>query len=143
MSENLKGLKELQFKLKKLESKTSQKVLVRSLSQSVTPTVRKLRAAAPVGTKAHRTYKGRLVAPGFLSRSVRKRSKVVKGKNKTYAVVNIGVIDEAFYGLKYVEKGTKKMAAQPWFTHNFEADEELIINRFREILKKKILESVK
>ena len=61
------GLGELQAKLSAMESKTSQKALRSALMQSATPMVRKLRAAAPVGTRAHRTNRGRLVAPGFFA----------------------------------------------------------------------------
>lgn len=134
----LKGLRELEIKLRRMESKTAQGVLRSALRQSATPTIRKMRAAAPVGTRTHRTYKGRLVAPGFLSRSVRTRSKIVRGHNRTTAVVQIGVLDEAYYGLQYVERGTKKMPARPWFTPIFEADSDSIATRFAEILRRKI-----
>ena len=109
------GLGELQAKLSAMESKTSQKALRSALMQSATPMVRKLRAAAPVGTRAHRTNRGRLVAPGFLRRSVAKSSKLIRSENSTVAVVFIGVKKEAYYGIQFLDRGTKYIRKMPWF----------------------------
>ena len=113
------GLGELQAKLSAMESKTSQKALRSALMQSATPMVRKLRAAAPVGTRAHRTNRGRLVAPGFLRRSVAKSSKLIRSENSTVAVVFIGVKKEAYYGIQFLDRGTKYIRKMPWFTSTF------------------------
>ncbi len=132
------GLRELQAKLSAMESKTSQKALRSALMQSATPTVRKLRAAAPVGTRDHRTYKGRLVAPGFLRRSVAKSSKIVRGKNSTTAVVYIGVKSEAYYGIRFIDRGTKFIKAHPWFTSTFDASAGNIVSNFKAKLAAKL-----
>ena len=107
------GLGELQAKLSAMESKTSQKALRSALMQSATPMVRKLRAAAPVGTRAHRTNRGRLVAPGFLRRSVAKSSKLIRSENSTVAVVFIGVKKEAYYGIQFLDRGTRVYTQNP------------------------------
>jgi len=135
---HVQGLRELQEKLKDMESKTSQKALRSALMTSATPTVRKLRAVAPVGTRDHRTYKGRLVAPGFLRRSVGKESKLVRGKKSTIAVVFIGVKKEAYYGVQFLDQGTKFIKAQPWFRRTFDANSNNIVSNFRAKLAAKL-----
>ena len=135
---HVQGLRELQAKLKDMESKTSQKVLRSALMTSATPTVRKLRAVAPVGTRDHRTYRGRLVAPGFLRRSVGKESKLVRGKKSTIAVVFIGVKKEAYYGVQFMDRGTKFIKAHPWFRTTFESNSNNILSNFRSKLAAKL-----
>jgi len=135
---HVQGLKELQAKLQDMESKTSQKALRSALMTSATPTVRKLRAVAPVGTRDHRTYKGRLVAPGFLRRSVGKESKLVRAKNSTIAVVYIGVKKEAYYGVQFLDRGTKYIKAQPWFRSTFDENSSNIVSNFRAKLAAKL-----
>jgi len=135
---HVQGLKELQAKLQDMEAKTSQKALRSALMTSATPTVRKLRAVAPVGTRDHRTYKGRLVAPGFLRRSVGKESKLVRGKKSTIAVVFIGVKKEAYYGVQFLDSGTKFIKAQPWFRRTFDANSSNIVSNFRSKLAAKL-----
>ena len=135
---HVQGLKELQAKLQDMESKTSQKALRSALMQSATPMVRKLRAVAPVGTRDHRTYKGRLVAPGFLRRSVGKASKLVRAKNSTIAVVFIGVKKEAYYGPQFLDKGTKFIKGMHWFKHTFDTGSGNILSNFRSKLAAKL-----
>ena len=132
------GLGELQAKLSAMESKTSQKALRSALMQSATPMVRKMRAAAPVGTRAHRTNRGRLVAPGFLRRSVAKSSKLIRSENSTVAVVFIGVKKEAYYGIQFLDRGTKYIRKMPWFTSTFEAGAGGIVSSFRDKLASKL-----
>jgi len=69
-------------------------------------------ANAPIGDIAHKTYKGRIVPPGFLSRHVfakasyRSRTGVLR--------IRIGPGKEAFYGSQFVELGTSRMPKKPW-----------------------------
>ena len=135
---HVNGLKELQARLSAMESKTSQKALRSALMQSATPMVRKLRAAAPVGTRAHKTYRGRLVAPGFLRRSVAKSSKLIRSANSTVAVVFIGVKKEAYYGVQFLDRGTKYIRKIPWFESTFDAGAGGIVSSFRDKLASKL-----
>jgi len=130
----LHGVKDLQSKLEKLDSAVAAKALRQAAMLATTPAVREMRAAAPVGQEAHRTYKGRLVAPGFLSRSIKRTSRLRNG----VATVLIGVRREAFYGLHFIELGTKYISAQPWFTLVFERNKNTMLRRFREQLRRKI-----
>lgn len=78
----------------------------------------------PVGTRLHRTYKGRLVAPGFSKRSI-KIVVTTKTDDGNVAAL-LGVKAEAYYAVQFVERGTSKMKAQPWLRPAFygSADEQ-------------------
>ena len=95
-----------------------------------------MKAAIPVGKVAHKTYKGRLVAPGFAKRNVKRRS---WGKNGRAGVI-IGVAAEAFYAVQFVDRGTKKMTARNWFKKRFilgtpEMEKNLVIQLQAKIAK--------
>jgi len=162
---SLHGLKELNMQLTKLEAATGEKVLRTALMNASTPAFKAVKAAAPVGKKAHRTHKGRLVAPGFLRRSVIRRSSIIRARRSTIAKVEIGVKSEAFYGVRFVEHGTKphiikarrgtkslmigrvavgKKVRHPgakpnkWMTKTFDSKTGAVISRFSQQLKRKI-----
>lgn len=100
----IKGYADLIKKLDKLEAKAGQKVVSNILSKSTTPLKAAWRAAAPVGTRWHRTYKRNIVAPGFLKKSITSRRKN-RGLRKVVAMVIAGVKDEAFYGPQFLDEG--------------------------------------
>jgi len=135
VDKTITGLRELEAQLVKLGAVTGGKVLRATAAQSVTPIVSKMRIMAPVGKKAHKTFKGRLVAPGFLKQSIRKSSRLFRGT----AIVKIGVLSEAFYGVQFVDPGTVKSDAQPWFLSTFIRGRQTIESRFASIMRKKIL----
>ena len=103
MPGSVEGLNELSRKLAKLGPSLAGRELRKSAMYATTTVVKEMKQAAPRGKEPHRTYKGRLVSPGFLSRSVKRKSSYRNGK----ATVTIGVKKEAFYGVMFVEKGTK------------------------------------
>lgn len=74
--------------------------------------VKRAKELIPEGIDAHRTYKGRLVAPGFARRAIRAITKL--SRDKQAATASIGVRKEAYYAVQFVERGTVKQAAQPW-----------------------------
>lgn len=96
----LEGLDELSKKLAEL-GKVGGKVLRSGTLKATTPVVRQMRNKIPVGKRAHRTYKGRLVFPGFAKRSIKRSSSFRDG----VASVRIGVKREAFYAINYINKG--------------------------------------
>jgi HK97 gp10 family phage protein len=134
MSEQLEGMRELMMKLEQIDAAVAVKELRSAALQSTTPTLKKMKLAIPVGSDVHRTYMGRLVAPGFAKRSIKRSTKIEKGK----IVVRIGVKREAFYAVSFLDPGTKKMSAHPWFKSVFEGNKSNIEGRFRDVLKKKI-----
>ena len=138
-SRALTGLKELSDQLGRLQTQTAVKALRQSVHNATLPATRAMKLAAPVGTVAHRTYRKRLVAPGFLKRSIRAISFIRGGK----ASALIGVKREAFYGVQFVDRGTVKTSAQPWFKTVFESQRDAMESRLVEQLKAKIAKAIR
>lgn len=99
----LEGVAELTKRLNALGDRLSTKALRTAVRRAVAPVVRQMRAAAPVGTEAHRTYKRRLVAPSFLKRSIRVITKIDRAAGTASAV--IGTRKEAWYGVRLYDQG--------------------------------------
>ena len=100
MASELEGVKELLAKLNRLDARTVAKAQRSILFKATTPVVRQMKAQVPVGTEAHRTYKGRLVAPGFTKRSI-KRLTGTKHLNRGLLSIAIGVRAEGWYSFLY------------------------------------------
>lgn len=161
----IKGMAELQVRLDSLPVKTSVSVMRSAMRVALRPTVLKMIAMAPKGTRAHKTHKGRWVPPGFLSRSV----KYVTGVDRRRGVVigRIGVASEAWYGVqifdqgprtitkrRYAIKGGRRLRGKakrttrqvkpytlqkvPWFSDVFKADAPAIANRFADYIRKRL-----
>jgi len=114
------GFKQLAAQLKEAGMRDGGKYLRSSVGLAMTPTLKEARNSAPVGSVAHRTYKGRLVAPGFASRNVKK--KTTKSKDGTFASAKVGVLSEAFYAVHFSELGTditRHQTAKPWLEPAF------------------------
>ena len=138
MTVEIKGMAELEKKLKAIGGAMAEKALRQALMNASTPAFKAIKLAAPRGSRPHRTYKGRWVAPGFLSRSIVRRSRIRRGHSKTWAQVIIGVRDEAFYGVQFLERGTKKIPAKPWLAKTFERYQAEMERRLKEQLRRKI-----
>ena len=96
----LEGLDELSKKLSAL-GKAAGKTLRSATMKATTPVQREMRNKIPIGKEAHRTYKGRLVAPGFARRSLRRSSRFRNGS----ASIRLGIRREAFYAVNFVDQG--------------------------------------
>lgn len=129
----IEGLKELSKQLEKLGKELGTKTLRNATRSAMVPTHKKILALTPVGKKAHKTYKGRLVAPGFLKRNLKLRSSSKKGTVKAF----IAAKDEAFYGM-FLALGTKKIPAKDFFFRIFANDRPSIENELVRQLKKRI-----
>ena len=108
MSENhLLGADQLVKHLNDLGGKLGVKVMRAAARKALRPTVRIMQSRAPVGRVAHRTYKGRLVTPGFLKRNIRLIVQLKKNEGKIVAV--IGTRKEAYYGVQFYDQGPKNI----------------------------------
>jgi HK97 gp10 family phage protein len=132
----VEGLSELNDKLQELGKQLGAKALRGALMSATLPVLKEARARAPIGTVAHKTYKGRLVAPGFLARSLKRRSQV--NRDGTGASVSIGVRNEAFYGTQFLELGTSKIAKRPWLVPAYQAKHREALDVFKSELKRRI-----
>lgn len=152
------GMKQLSDKLSRMKQATAVKALRSAAMAATLPTVRKMKAAAPKGRDTHKTYKRRMVGPGFLSRSVIRKTRKDKETNKI--TVSIGVKREAFYGVTFLDEGTVvtqrrqtikgkksrrkiqikpyKIAGHKWFKRVFENDANNIFQLFKQKLADKI-----
>jgi HK97 gp10 family phage protein len=117
---SVEGVAELTRQLQALGKLEDGKAIRASVRAAMKPALDRARQLIPKGTdKLHRTYKGRLVAPGFASRSVRMITTVSRDKQQAAAV--LGVRREAFYAVQFVELGTSKQPARPWLRPAFKS----------------------
>lgn len=131
----VKGMKELRNKLRALGPAAGGKALRNAASFAMTPVVQEARRRAPVGDQPHKTYKGRVVAPGFLSRNIKKKARMLRDKSTVF--VHVGMAGEAWYG-GLLEDGTKYMDANPWLEPAFEARKNEVLERFTDKLRQNI-----
>ena len=141
MASELLGVTKLSGKLKKLIASAEPRQIRSAVSYALTPVVKAAKAAAPVGTQAHKTYKGKLVAPGYLSRNIKKTARV--SRDKQVVIGSVGPSREAFYGTQFVEVGTSKISRAPWLTPVFEANQAAMIDRFGDKLEALIKKAAK
>lgn len=88
-----------------------------------------------------KTYKGRYVLPGFLSRQIKVRAYL--SKDKQWVKVRIGPTEEAYYGTQFVEVGTATIAKQPWLQPAFDASQGVARDRLAQRLKALIEKAAK
>jgi len=132
----IEGMKALSVKLNKLGASMAGKTLKQATVQAITPVKRKMRASIPVGKRGHSTFKGRFVAPGFSRRNIKHKAWLDRSTGS--AVVAIGVDEEAYYAVQFVDRGTKNMSARPWFRENFFQSKGIMVARLGDVLRKKI-----
>lgn len=116
---NQAALREIDAKLTAMQASTRGAVLRKAASKGIKPAAAQAKATIPVGTVPHRTYKGRLVTPGFARKNV--KTKTFISQDKQAAAALLGVDSEAFYAVQFLELGTSKMPAQPWLGPAFES----------------------
>jgi HK97 gp10 family phage protein len=120
MSESaLEGVNKLMRQLGELGKLEEGKAIRRAVREGIEPALARAKATVPIGSVMHRTYKGRLVAPGFASRNLRLVTSLSRDKQMAAAI--LGVRNEAYYALLYVEKGTVYMPARPWLKPAFDS----------------------
>lgn len=135
------GLRELNRALKELDPRKQVNAIRAATRAGLKPTLVVARQLAPQGTRSHRTYKGRLVAPGFLSRNINVSTRV--SRDRTRAWSTIGTTKEAYYGRQFVEIGTRYSAPQPWLLPAYESTRRNMFNVFKMELRKKIIAQAK
>lgn len=128
MGNEVEGLADLSRKLNELGATAGGKALRSALMTASLPALRNIQAAAPVGTKSHRTYKGRIVAPGFLRRNIRRKSLLAKDRSR--AIVIIGPAQEAFYA-QFIERGKRGYAPHPFMEYAFALSQSAVLTRFK------------
>jgi len=150
----IEGIENALKQFAKLETGLATKTVRSASMQSTTPIFRKMKAKIPVGSKAHKTYRKRLVGPGFAKRSLKRRSRVLRNGR---VLVTIGVINEAFYAINFHDQGVKNIStrrikgkrgkqsikpydipARHWFKRVFEQGQNAMTKQFSNVFRKKI-----
>jgi hypothetical protein len=137
------GWDSLDKQLARLANPKEMRKVARSAANfAVNPALKSARAEAPIGKIAHKTYKGRLVAPGFAARNIRKR--VIAGKAGGNFLVRamIGTSGEAFYATFY-DKGFKRKGGRiepgtGWLSNAIPKNKAVILKRFSDRIRHNI-----
>lgn len=143
----VKGIKNIKDSFGRLEKAGQIRVLRNGANAALNPPLKALRAAAPKGSEAHKTHKGNIVAPGFLSRKgIKKSVKVSRDKRRVFATIRL--LPEAYYG-SFKEHGWvpktasgasgRAVAAEPWFWPTLDAMEDEILEAYSNKIESSIL----
>lgn len=135
------GVEELSRALKALDPRKQVNAIRAATRAAVKPTQNIAKTLVPRGTRAHKTYKGRLVAPGFASRNINVNTRVSRDKFRISATV--GTNKEAFYVRQFTEIGTRFQSPQPWLRPAYESTKGEMERIFRSALREKIIAQAK
>ncbi len=128
----LQGVGELIAKLRAMKNMDDGKIIRGVARTGIRPAFTAARQNIKIGTEAFRTYRGRLVAPGFAYRNIRIVTTLSGDKQRADAL--LGVSKEAYYATQFLERGTSKMRAQPWIRSAFFSTKDAQLNRMKDYL---------
>ena len=143
MASELIGAKELSAKLDRLSAKLRGSVLRKAANNAVKPVIAAARSNLSSVVKhnpplrLHKTYKGRLVAPGFAERNVAAKVSISRDRRAVFA--KIGVRSEAFYAINFVELNTSRRHGTPWLRPAFESTQGSQLTAFVDVFRREIL----
>lgn len=136
MASRLEGVRELTGKITELGAKfaaTQLRAVVKTALQEAEHTAR---TRIPVGDIPHRTYRGRIVSPGYALSTLHIETKLDKRAGSAIALLGVG--REAFYAVQFLELGTAKMAARPWLRPSFESSEDAMLQGIGDEMRKRV-----
>lgn len=113
----LAGAADLIKKLQALGALDDGKIAIGAVRAGMKEALKLAQVKIPVGTRVHRTYKGRLVTPGFGKRSL--KIVTTRKTDDGLPAALLGVSKEAYYETQFLERGTSKIKAQPWLRPAF------------------------
>ena len=115
---HIKGAKELDDVLKQLPPYIAERVLKGSVMAGAEVVRKEAVEMAPIGSAPRKDWKGRIVQPGTLKKSIKKFS--IKDSAASVSVgVGLKKGSRGFYG-RFFEFGTSKMAARPFIRPAFD-----------------------
>jgi HK97 gp10 family phage protein len=136
----LAGSADLIKKLQALGALDNGNIMLGALRAGMKEALKLAQNKIPVGTRMHRTYQGRLVAPGFGKRNL--RIVTTRKTDSGLPAALLGVRKEAYYETQFLELGTSKMRAQPWlrsaFYNSQDAQKRAIVAYLQKRLEKLI-----
>jgi len=134
------GFDEIYAQLKAMGPAVGGQALRQATFAASLPALRQVQISAPVGTRAHRSYKKRLVLPGFLKAHIRRMSFL--SHSRTQATVLIGPSQSAFYA-KFIELGKKGYPRRPFIEPAFKRSRQQMLYRLRVELTDRIDKAIK
>src|SRR5690606_14237732 len=137
MASEIEGMDSALRTFKRLERAGQARVMRRALNAALTPVLKATRRAAPKGDEPHKTYNGRTVAPGFMSRNIRKSTKISRDKRRVFGSVKPA--PEAWYGsMKEFGGKRRKYPKDPWFYQAADTAEDASADAYFEKLQASI-----
>lgn len=133
---SLEGVKDLTAALNDLGVKLAARELRGTVKDALELAEHRARARMPQGTEPHKTYRGRLVSPGFAISTLHIETRL--DKRSGAAVASLGVSREAFYAVQFVELGTAHSPAQPWLRPSFVEAEDPMLRQIGKSLKDRV-----
>jgi HK97 gp10 family phage protein len=134
----LEGSAALIKKLKDMGALDDGKALRAAVKAGMKPVLQTARLLAPASEKAHKTYKGDTVEPGFGRKSL--HIVTITDKTKQTATAMVGPTKRAFYMTQFVERGTSRMPAHPFLRPalflNQDTSQAAVVKSLREYLEK-------
>lgn len=146
MADNVKdgalaGSADLIEKLQALGALDDGKIALGTVRAGMNETLKIARTRIPVGTRAHRTYKGRTVTPGFGQRSLRVVTTTKSDDGLPQAL--LGVREEAFYETQFLEWGTRFIRGTHWLLGSFNSAQDAMKSATVAYLQKRLLKIAK
>lgn len=128
-------------KLQALGALDDGKIVRGTVRAGMNETLKVARTKIPVGHRLHRTYKGRLVAPGFGKSSLRIVTTTKTDDGLQAALLSVS--KEAYYETQFLEWGTKKIRGLHWLLQSFNQTQGQIKGAAVYFLQKRLLKIAK
>lgn len=129
MSSALEGVADLTAQLNELGVKLAAKELKGTVKAALQEAEHRARANIPIGKVPHKTYRGRLVSPGYAVSTLHIETGFNKKTGAAFALLGVG--PEAFYVVQFIEFGTFKDAAQPWLRPAFYNSKDQMLEKIK------------
>lgn len=137
----LEGVAKLTKQLQSLGKLDDGKALRAAVRAGIQPAFERAAQAIPIGTEAHRTYRGLLVAPGFAHSQIKRATTINADKNIASAVLSVS--KEAYYAVNFVEIGTRYQPPQPWLRNSFTEQRDAMEEKLRASLQRSLDKAIK
>lgn len=137
------GVDDLIRKMHNINKAVQPKIVSQSLRAAMVPMMKDARSNAPTGDRVHRTYKGRLVAPGFLKRNI--KLKKLRRKDKSTQAYGLWAQKEGFYG-GFIEQGIageNSTTPKPWLGKAYSKHKDGVQKQFLIGMRKRIEKAMK
>ena len=142
LGDGIEGFAELERALKELSVVKQRRAIRNAARASLLPVEKSAKQLVPKGTRPHKTYKGRLVGPGFASRNINRSSGMSKDGATFFATV--GTKKEGFYVRQFIEGVVDApQKPQPWLRPAYEVNRGKVKKLFAQKLREQIIKQAK